>query len=483
MGNKQSSGTTSTDLLAAFTADQQAQIKQQYAKAVAQSDGPDKHSKSATLPASAFQHCLCSHVDLPLQQALASYFVGLSNPDQDFITQEGFIKAAHALSTDPGSIYALYSSTKSSLPQFVSHVVSSAIPIWWQGAEIESEQWDSTNNKRACQRLCDYLVYHKPPPTANSQWNEDNLFASDNAINSGWNEDATREVSADVFDKWYSNNLEFNTLFNILIRSIVWPESTNADKDRGQNYLAPIITRRSLPQTQSFSHLLTPFDYFPLTVHMPVDCLASTSTSKSSPHQLIFSSKLDGSSWQNFVNTITNQGALIIAIKTTDGDVVGGYIDSALQPETRWTGNSSNFLYRLEPMGIWDGSNGSNHHYQYLCWGKKSLANGFGMGGQFDYSGLWLDADFSHGHSKAGPLCSTYSSPRLTSKEDFTVDMVEAWLVRPLPVDPNNPDPRSQGSVLNHAEEMAFLEMAGRKLYSKDLQQADKDHSTDQTAE
>ncbi|KAG2184375.1 hypothetical protein INT43_000284 [Umbelopsis isabellina] len=483
MGNKQSSGASSTDLLAAFTADQQAQIKQQYAKAVAQSGAPDKHSKSAKLPRSAFEHALCSHVDLPLRQALASYLVALTNSDQDMITQEAFIKGAHALSTDVESIHALYSSTKACLPEFVSHIANSVIPIWWQGAEIGPEQWDSPNNKKACQRLADYLVYHKSPPTASSQWDEDNLFNTDNASNSGWNEEATRNVAADVFDKWYNHNLEFNILFNILIRSIFWPESTNADKDRAQHHLAPIMARRMLPQTQSYSHLLTPFDYFTLTVHMPADCLASTSTSKSSPHQLIFSSKIDGSSWQNFVNNITNQGALILAIKTTDGDVIGGFIDSALQLETRWTGNTSNFLYRLDPMGLWDASAGNNDHYQYLCWGKKSLPNGFGMGGQFDYCGLWLDADFSHGHSKAGPLCSTYSSPRLTSKEEFTIDMVEAWLVRPLPVDPNNPDPRSQGSVLNNAEGMAFLEMAGRKLYSKDLPQADKDQENDQNTQ
>jgi len=51
---------------------------------------------------------------------------------------------------------------------------------------------------------------------------------------------------------------------------------------------------------------------------------------------------------------------------------------------------------------------------------------------------------------------------------------MKAWLVRPIPIDENNPDARSQGSVLNHAEEMAFLEMAGRKMYSKDVREADQ---------
>jgi hypothetical protein len=57
---------------------------------------------------------------------------------------------------------------------------------------------------------------------------------------------------------------------------------------------------------------------------------------------------------------------------------------------------------------------------------------GFGMGGQFDYCGLWLNADFSHGHSKAGPLCTTYMSPRLSSQEEFIIDQVEGTYVMSL---------------------------------------------------
>lgn len=50
---------------------------------------------------------------------------------------------------------------------------------------------------------------------------------------------------------------------------------------------------------------------------------------------------------------------------------------------------------------------------------------GIGMGGQFDYAGLWIDSDFLHGHSKAGPLCTTYQSPRLSPTETFEIEEVE----------------------------------------------------------
>lgn len=50
------------------------------------------------------------------------------------------------------------------------------------------------------------------------------------------------------------------------------------------------------------------------------------------------------------------------------------------------------------------------------------------MGGQFDYAGLWLDSDFLHGHSKAGPVCTTYRSPQLSLEEYFAVDQIEGIL-------------------------------------------------------
>ena len=50
-----------------------------------------------------------------------------------------------------------------------------------------------------------------------------------------------------------------------------------------------------------------------------------------------------------------------------------------------------------------------------------------GMGGQLDYFGLWLSADFGKGHSKAKPKCTTYSSPRLSAQEEFEVDVLELW--------------------------------------------------------
>lgn len=43
------------------------------------------------------------------------------------------------------------------------------------------------------------------------------------------------------------------------------------------------------------------------------------------------------------------------------------------------------------------------------------------------------------------------------------------WLVRPLVKDEDQDQAGGGGGVLSHAEDMEFMEMAGKKMYSKDL--------------
>ncbi|KAI8366022.1 TLD-domain-containing protein [Radiomyces spectabilis] len=178
------------------------------------------------------------------------------------------------------------------------------------------------------------------------------------------------------------------------------------------------------------------------------------------------------------------RGATLIIVKTKDGFVLGGYGDEPWKPVTDWYGNPRNFLFRLGhrdtgsssvpynddgylSTGAWQGTN-HNTHFQYLCWGKKSLPNGLGMGGQFEYPGFWLDADLHLGRSCAGPTCTTYNSPQLSHDQMFEIDEIEVWLVNPVRIDPD--DPTAFGQGFSRAENMEFLEMAGKKMYSKDLQ-------------
>ncbi|KAL0077999.1 TLD-domain-containing protein [Phycomyces blakesleeanus] len=257
--------------------------------------------------------------------------------------------------------------------------------------------------------------------------------------------------------------------------------SVTSHQRRTKHKLAPLIQRplTKLVGKKKFSRLLTPYDYFLLSQYLPSNALSWSDYEKTEnraiedlSHRLIFSSQRDGTSWQVFVNRIVSQGATIVVFKAKDGSLFGGYADAAWEQTTDWTGLANNFLFRLRSasnddtaMGVWEGHNGVNDHFQYLCWGTKSLPNGIGMGGQFDYAGLWLNSDFLNGHTRGGPLCTTYMSPPLASKDTFLLEEAEVWLVRPLPQE----DEEAKGSALDRAEDMEFLEMAGKKLYSKDL--------------
>ena len=50
-----------------------------------------------------------------------------------------------------------------------------------------------------------------------------------------------------------------------------------------------------------------------------------------------------------------------------------------------------------------------------------------GMGGQFEYFGLWLDSEFGPGHSKARPKSTTYGNPQLSASEEFQIEEIEVW--------------------------------------------------------
>jgi TLD len=77
---------------------------------------------------------------------------------------------------------------------------------------------------------------------------------------------------------------------------------------------------------------------------------------------------------------------------------------------------------------------------------------------------LFLDKNFQHGHSRANPLSTTYSSPQLSGKEDFLVDEVEVWMIRERNVD----SIEYKKSILEgNSEAKALLEMSGKQIYSE----------------
>lgn len=91
-----------------------------------------------------------------------------------------------------------------------------------------------------------------------------------------------------------------------------------------------------------------------------------------------------------------------------------------------------------------------------------------GMGGQFNYFGLYIDASFDKGHCNAQPLSTTYNSPMLSKTTEFLVDTIEVWRIGPKPV---SKQVKKKGILDGTAEDQALLEMAGKKMHSKELRE------------
>ncbi|RKO82995.1 TLDc domain-containing protein, partial [Blyttiomyces helicus] len=88
-------------------------------------------------------------------------------------------------------------------------------------------------------------------------------------------------------------------------------------------------------------------------------------------------------------------------------------------------GDSSNFLFTLLPTLALYRPTSYNTNYQYFNYAMATLPNGLGFGGQMEYFGLWIDASFESGHSKAHPRSSTYGNLRLSGREEFSIDYGE----------------------------------------------------------
>ncbi|KAG1149651.1 hypothetical protein G6F37_003655 [Rhizopus arrhizus] len=387
-----------------------------------------------------------------------------------------------------GSVYPIFQACvekyNASLEKFVHWTVISSIPLWFQDNKVNVEQYDPT---RLVGYFLNYAIEQKKQQEDSMDWlsEDQDERKEEKKENDDWKVKSTSSpscINRSEFDDWLVTTPSFFSLFYLVTEyAFLGSTEDNLHKRRLDHLASPRLG-------SSFSELLSPYDYFMLTQHLPPISLSNDT--KEIKHQLLFSSKRDGVSWQVFVNKIVGQGATMIVVRAKDGTIFGGYADETWEYQnTDWYGNSSNFLFRLEPScRAWLGQN-TNDHYQYLCWGKKSLPNGFGMGGQFDYCGLWINSDFLHGHSRAGPLCSTYKSPQLTKNDTFLVDQVEGkqksrlhnsfiylgdlvWLMRPIEKDQ---DKMESKGVLNYSEDMEFMEMAGKKMYSKDLAPPEKE--------
>lgn len=248
-----------------------------------------------------------------------------------------------------------------------------------------------------------------------------------------------RNVSISDLQFWFSNSLYFTSIWNIVF----------------ENYFFDKIP--SIPQVES--SLLTIIDVYLINQSIPTEL-----RSKQNSWDLAFSTKLHGKSWTLFQSKIQQVGSTIIIIREKSGKIFGGYASSSWTPKPKFYGTSDCFLYTQEPLKIYHSSN-INSNYQYFNFGTKTLTNGLCFGGQVDYFALFIDESFEFGSCK-GDLSSTFNNPLLSTCERFVIDFVEVWIVQGV-----IKNIVKEKSVLDDEITSNFLEMAGKKLYSKDLRE------------
>ncbi|XP_020844915.1 MTOR-associated protein MEAK7 [Phascolarctos cinereus] len=192
----------------------------------------------------------------------------------------------------------------------------------------------------------------------------------------------------------------------------------------------------------------------------------------------IFSSQIHGCNFAKFCGNIIDKGPCLLVVKDRDGHVFGGFSSHSWAVKGQFQGDSRSFLFTISPNIAVYTYSGYNDHYMYLNHGQQTIPNGLGMGGQFDYFGLWIDYDFGKGHSKAKPRCSTYNSPQLSAKENFEFDILEVWAVGDICA---NEKSSNKKTVLDsNIEAHCLLEMVGKSRFSDGLRDPCDDEETDE---
>ena len=108
--------------------------------------------------------------------------------------------------------------------------------------------------------------------------------------------------------------------------------------------------------------------------------------------------------------------------------VFGMFCDTEWKESSRYYGGNGCFLYRMEPdISIYRVSaSGSNKNYMYLNSKGVALPRGLGIGGSTEKFRLFLGEDLDE-HSYTTSKDLSFESGRLSSSEQFSIEVIEVW--------------------------------------------------------
>jgi len=207
-----------------------------------------------------------------------------------------------------------------------------------------------------------------------------------------------------------------------------------------------------------------PTNFAPLISQVDLAFLAYNMEGNDHPTwRLLFSSHLHGESFTKMSTSMVDQGPLLVVVRDRNGHVFGGYTSTNLQFKSIWQGDGNSFLFKLKPnMDCWHAKS-YNDHFVYMNINQSTMPNGFGMGGQHGYFGLFLSDNFGQGHSWAKPKNTTFGSPQLShGNHEFKLDRVEVWGVGEAPK--NSDDEEDEESQTRDTSAKALLQVMGHEF-------------------
>ena len=220
-----------------------------------------------------------------------------------------------------------------------------------------------------------------------------------------------------------------------------------------------------MPKQTPFQSILGPACMSVLSQYIP--------SSLRGPARQLFCSRRDGESFAKLTECVLKKGPTLLVVRDTDGYVFGGFASQAWEVNPNFRGDGECFLFTAVPdLEVFNKPTFYNKHFMYFQVNAETLPNGLGMGGQFDYFGFWLSADFGKGHSRAKPKCTTYASKQLSMNEDFSIHTLEVWgFGHGMGVKNVH-----MKSVLDKDPEVvALLELAGKTLHSQGIREPESD--------
>ncbi|XP_028036776.1 TLD domain-containing protein 1 isoform X3 [Bombyx mandarina] len=187
--------------------------------------------------------------------------------------------------------------------------------------------------------------------------------------------------------------------------------------------------------------------------------------------RFLFSSHIHGESFSTMAGRIIDQGPSILIIEDNSGYIFGGFAPEAWSLGPNFGGTEDSFLFTVAPkMRVYPATT-YNDHYQYMNHHTKTLPNGLLMGGQFNFGGIWVNAD-PFGEGSSAESCSTYRGyKRLSREPSFRIRSLEVWGVGDKPVIDKDSDEREVSVLDTNPEAKAILELAGRTRHSEGIRE------------